>query len=324
MSAISCIILAGGESKRFGEDKAFFNFNGKSFLERALDAASEISGDIVICVRGEDKIKGCFAEAEKVAKKRAEAGKPNLIPKIIADDKDCGFKGPLKGIYSSIKILKGELTLVMECDAPFFNFYAAAELIRKLESEKVDAVVPLWPDSTVEPLLACYKTKKTAGILEILNNYALNLKEHFLFTDSVNISRLLPSVYYYNIFDMAKNNSDLKAELFININSKKDLEKYGRNEKIFNKGGSKSVKIRKANRFFDLKNPADKPYGILANALYCWWVYAKTGNFIYFRKAFGYFKKDAFTYRVNGLNFMGDKIINLLPDPLGIVRAKNK
>lgn len=322
MNAISCIILAGGESKRFGEDKPFFNFNGKSFLERALEAATEISGDIVICVRGEDKIKDCFAEAKSIAKKRAEAGKRSLIPEIIADDKYCGFKGPLKGIYSSIKILKGKLTLVMECDAPFFNPKAAKELIKKLEAEKVDAVIPMWPDSTVEPLLACYKTKETARILEILNHYALNLKEHFLFTDSVNISRFLSSVYYYNIFDMVKNNPDLKAESFININSKKDLEKCGRNEKIFNEGGSKSVKIRKANRFFDLKNPADKPYGILANALYCWWVYAKTGNFIYLKKSFEYFKKDGIMYRDNELNFMGDKILNLLPDPLGTLRIK--
>ena len=322
MNAISCIILAGGESKRFGEDKTFFNFNGKSFLERALDAATEISGDIIICVRGEDKIKDCLAEAKNVAKKRAETGKRSLIPEIIADDKYCGFKGPLKGIYSSIKILKGKLTLVMECDAPFFNFDAASELIKKLEAEKVDAVIPMWPDSTVEPLLACYKTKETARILEILNHYALNLKEHFLFTDSVNISRFLSSVYYYNIFDMVKNNPDLKAESFININSKKDLEKCGGNEKISNEGGSKSVKIRKANRFFDLKNPADKPYGILANALYCWWVYAKTGNFIYLKKSFEYFKKDCIMYRDNELNFMGDKILNLLPDPLGMLRIK--
>ena len=322
MNVISCIILAGGKSKRFGEDKAFFNFNGKSFLERALDAATEISGDIVICVRREDKIKDCLAEAKNIAKKRAEAGKRSLIPEIIADDKYCGFKGPLKGIYSSIKILKGKLTLIMECDAPFFNFDAARELIKKLGAEKVDAVIPMWPDSTVEPLLACYKTKETARILEILNHYALNLKEHFLFTDSVNISRFLPSVYYYNIFDMVKNNPDLKAESFININSKKDLEKCGSNEKISNEGGLKSVKIRKANRFFDLKNPADKPYGILANALYFWWVYAKTGNFIYLKKSFEYFKKDSIMYRDNELNFMGDKILNLLPDPLGMLRIK--
>ncbi len=314
--SISCIILAGGDSKRFGEDKIFFNFNGKSFLERALDAAMEIADDIVICVTEEDKIKDYLAEAENIAEKRAEAGKKSLMPKIITDDKNCGFKGPLKGIYSSIKILRGKLALVMECDAPFFNFDAARELIKKLESEKVSAVVPIWPDSTVEPLLACYKIKETKRILDIFNNYALNFKEYFLFTDSVNIARLLSSVYYYDIFDMVKKNPGLKAESFININSKKDLEKYGRNEKIFNEGRSKSVKIRKANRFFDLKKPADKPYGILANALYYWWVYAKTGNFIYLKKSFKYFKKDGIMYYNHELNFMGDKILNILPNPL--------
>ncbi|MHB1601805.1 MAG: molybdenum cofactor guanylyltransferase, partial [bacterium] len=265
MNTISSIILAGGESKRFGEDKSFFNFQGKSFIERALNAAMEISGDIVICVREEEKIKNYLDYVENIIKKREKAGKRRLMPQIIADDKNCGFKGPLKGIYSSLKILKGKSAIVMECDAPFFNFDAARELIKKLELEKVNAVVPLWPDSTVEPLLACYKIKETGFILEILNNYALNLKEHFLFTDSVNISRLLSSVYYYNIFDMIKNNTDLRAEFFININSKKDLERYGRNKKISDEGRSKSVKIRKANRFFDLKNPSGKPYGILAN-----------------------------------------------------------
>ncbi len=324
MNETSSIILAGGESKRFGEDKIFFDFRGKSFLERALDVATEIGGDIVICVRENDKIRKYFTETKKILKKREQAGKKIVMPQIISDDKDCGFRGPLKGIYSSIKVLKGKTALVMECDAPFFNFEAARELIKKLKLEQVNAVVPMWSDSTVEPLLACYRTKETTLILKILNNYALNLKEHFLFTDAVNILRLLSSVYYYNIFDMMKNNSNLKAELFININSKKDLEEYGCNEKINNKGVSKSVKIRKSNRFFNLKDPAGKPYGILANALYFWWVYAKTGNFIYLKKSFEYFKKDSLVYRNNELHFMGNKILNLLPDPFEVLRIKNK
>jgi molybdopterin-guanine dinucleotide biosynthesis protein A len=315
---ISCIILAGGESKRFGEDKAFFNFEGTSFIERALDVAMEISGDIVICGREESKMQDYRAEAKNAVKKRLEAGKKNLMPEIIVDDKNCGFKGPLKGIYSSIKILKGELILVMECDAPFFNAEAARELIKRAKSENVNAVVPLWPDSTVEPLLACYKRKQTAFILDMLNNYALNLKEYFLFNDSVNILRFLPSVYYYNIIDMVKANKNLKADAFINMNSKKELETYMHNKKISHKGGSKSVKIKKMNRFYDLKNPKNEPYGILAKALYYWWIYAKTKNYIYLGKSFECFKKDSFLYLGNGLNFMGNKIIKLLPDPYNI------
>ncbi len=315
MDKISCIVLAGGESKRFGENKAFFNFNGKSFIERAIDTASQISDDIIISVRKEENVKQYVYELKKIAKK-----KPLLV---MADDKSCGFKGPLKGIYTCIKQLKGKSVLIMECDAPLFNFTAASELIKKMEKEKVNAVVPLWSDSTVEPLLACYKIKKTLLILEMLNSYAINLKEYFLFTDSVNISRFLPSVFFYDILEIIKKNPELKIDSFININTGKDFEKYGKNISLFNKQkGLKSVKIRKANRFFDIKNPAGKPSGILANALYYWWIYAKTGNYIYFDRSIDYFIRDAYLYYENNLDFMGAKIIKSMPDPLRIFGAK--
>ncbi len=326
MDKTSCIILAGGESKRFGEDKAFFNFKGKSFLERALDTAMETCGDVAISVRDESRIKDYLAEAKSVVRKRAAAGKKNAMPKIIADagDNNCGFRGPLRGIYTSVNAVKGQYALVTECDAPFFNSNAAKELIEKLEEENVSAVVPLWPDSAVEPLLAVYKIKETVFVLEMLNNYALNLKEYFLFTDSVNIGRFLSSVYYYNIFEASKNNNFIKPEFFININSKKEIKAKNAGldaeaviaGKKHNGPGLKSVKIRKTNRFYDIKNPVNKPYGILARALYYWWVYAKTGNLIYFKKSFECFKKDGSIYDRNNLNFIGSKIVKTLQNTL--------
>jgi molybdopterin-guanine dinucleotide biosynthesis protein A len=311
MNDISCIILAGGESKRFGENKVFYDFNGKTFLERALDTAYEISEDIVISVRYENQIKFFIHEVKKIFKKKADFQKKSSYLRIIAD-KSCGFKGPLKGIYSSIGDLKGSTALIMECDAPFFNAAAAIELIKKIEIEKSDAVIPFWADSTVEPLLACYKIKKTSCLLETLNSYAINLKENFLFTDSVNIARFLPTVYYYGIFDIVKNNPGVKSKSFLNINSKEDFEKHSERMKKNSQNIAKSVKINKINKYFDLKNPINKPYGILAKALYYWWIYVKTGQFIYLKQSFECFKKDRMVYSKNKLNFMGDKILNLL------------
>jgi molybdopterin-guanine dinucleotide biosynthesis protein A len=301
MEKLSCIILAGGESKRFGENKAFFNFNGKSFIERAAETALKFNGDIIISAREKESAERYGNELKK---------KLNINPPVIADDKNCGFIGPLRGIYSCIKHIKGKYLLIMECDAPLFNFSAANELIKKMEKEKVNAVVPLWPDSTVEPLLGIYNTKKTAVILDMLNDYALNLGKNFPFMDSVNISRFLPSVYYYNILDIIRKNTDLKIEFFMNINSKEDIENYLAGKiNSYKKKYAKSVKIRKANRFFDVKNPSGKPSGILANALYYWWIYSKTGNYIYLKKSYGFFKKDADKYYEGGLDFMGGKLI---------------
>lgn len=307
---LSCIILAGGESKRFGEDKVFFKLDGFSFLERAVTTAAEVSGDIVICGREKNKTVGYYEEAEKALKNRKD-----LMPEIIADDKNCGLTGPARGIYSSLKALKGEYVMVMECDAPFFSAAPIKEMLKKAKSERAKAVVPLWPDSTVEPLLACYKRKDVLSVLEILNNYALNLGENFLFNDAVNILRLLPSVYYYGVLDMARDNPDIKAVNFINMNSKRDVEKYAGNKTIIagNKSALKSLKIKKANKFFDLKRPAGGPRGVMAKALYYWWVYAKTGNYIYLKKSLEYFGKDSLLYRNGGLDFMGEKIMKILP-----------
>ncbi len=314
MAKVSSIILAGGESKRFGENKAFINFDGKTFLERAVETALKLKGDTVISARDEENAKHYINELKK---------KLNVNLPVIIDDKKCGFVGPLRGIYSCIKSLKGKHVLVMECDAPLFNYSAANELIEKMEKEKVNAVIPLWPNSTIEPLLAVYNIKKTAAILDLLNDYALNLSKNFPFNDSVNISRFLSSVYYYNILDIIKKKRDLKIEFFMNINSKDDMQNYLEGKiNIDRKKYAKSTKIRKANKFFNIKNPSGKPVGILANALYNWWIYSKTGNYIYLKKSYAYFKKDGDKYYDSGLDFMGGKLIQTISRQMGLLNKE--
>lgn len=324
---LSCIILAGGESKRFGENKALFNFTGFTFIERALNVALDVSADVAISVREEMQIKEYSMAVDRIVKERRGKNKKEKFNlRLIPDDISCGFRGPVKGIFSSIKSLTGEFILVMECDAPFFNKEAARLLIGKANTEHVTAVAPLWPNSIVEPLLACYKRKDVVRILTMLNDYSLSLKEDFLFNDTINILRLLPSVYYYSILDMAKNNPDLPPYIFININSKQDLEKMTPDKKIFMayskflmKGNAKSVRIKRANNFFNFKNPKNEPYGIMAKALYYWWAYAITKNYIYLEKSIYFFKKDSAIYLKNGLDFMGNKLIKILPDLKNII-----
>lgn len=322
---VSCLILAGGESKRFGEDKALFDFDGFKFIERALNVALDVSNDVVISVREESKIKQYRTLTADITEKRYKKdrkGKPPNI-KLVSDDCRCGLRGPLKGIFSSVKDLSGSFVLIMECDAPFFNTEAAILLIDKIKTEPVRGVAPLWPNSVVEPLLSCYAIKDITRILTMLNDYSLALKDDFLFNDTVNILRLLPSVYYYSVIDIVKQGVKLKPDIFININSKKDLKSITRGKKILPayiaplmQGNAKSVRIKRVNRFFNIIKPDNKPYGNMAMALYYWWVYTLTGNLIYLKKSINLFEKDSAVYLKNGLNFMGDKLIKILPRPI--------
>lgn len=323
---VSCLILAGGESKRFGENKALFDYNGFTFIGRALNTALDVSADVVISVREKAQEEEYNIAIEKIVNERHKKNKRKEYNiRLIPDDAGCGLKGPAKGIFSSIGSLSGEFVFVMECDAPFFDAEVVKALIDKAKAEDVVVVAPLWPDSVVEPLLAYYAREDVARILTMLNDYSLSLKQDFLFNDAMNILRLLPSAYYYSISDMIKDRPNLSSRAFININDKKELEKITSDERLFSayprhslKRNAESVKIKKTNRFYDIKNPKDVPSGILAEAFYFWWVYSKTKNYMYLKKSFDFFKKDSSLYFANGLNFMADKIVRLLPDPYNI------
>ncbi|RZD16839.1 MAG: hypothetical protein EVJ46_00950 [Candidatus Acididesulfobacter guangdongensis] len=307
MDNISCLILAGGQSKRFGENKALYVFDGKSLFERVLETALKVADDIIISVRninnldefrcaliailnkiysGSDfaincksnvrykkelveiavaiqnaqdiqldnyiidgninrncgKIKNDLKNKKIHADKDADKNnrhvnrhnnKKYLNFKIIADadDKNSRLAGPLKGIFSCFNYLKNDYVLLLECDAPFFNFDCANILINKIQNgeggnyKNFDAVVPMWSDSTIEPLLACYNRKKTLSILSMLNSYALNLANYddFIYNDAINIARFIGRVYYFYINDIIKENNRIKSEYFRNINDKDSL-----------------------------------------------------------------------------------------------------
>ena len=97
------VILAGGKSKRFGEDKSKVKLNGKTLLEHTLD-----------------KIKSKFNTIIIVSN--------NKIIKDYITIKDCidGQFGPLVGVLSAMKWIKKNnhsynWIITFPCDTPFFN-----------------------------------------------------------------------------------------------------------------------------------------------------------------------------------------------------------
>ena len=50
----TAIVLAGGESLRMGQDKAFIEFKGKSFIQRTLDTLKPLFNEIFIIAKKKD------------------------------------------------------------------------------------------------------------------------------------------------------------------------------------------------------------------------------------------------------------------------------
>ncbi len=97
------VVLAGGKSKRFGEDKTKAKFNNKTLLEHTLD-----------------KIKSKFNKIIIVSN--------NKYLKDYTTISDCieGQLGPLVGVLSAMKWVKKnnypyEWVATFPCDTPFFN-----------------------------------------------------------------------------------------------------------------------------------------------------------------------------------------------------------
>ena len=97
------VVLAGGKSKRFGEDKSKVKLNGKTLLDHTLD-----------------KIKSKFNKILIVSN--------NNITKDYITIKDCivGQLGPLAGVLSAMKWVKKnnysyKWIITFPCDTPFFS-----------------------------------------------------------------------------------------------------------------------------------------------------------------------------------------------------------
>jgi molybdenum cofactor guanylyltransferase len=186
MMNITAIILAGGQSKRMGTEKALLPYLGKPLINYSIDLAL------------------CFTENIIISTNRDELrslGFP-VVPDIYP------VKAPLAGIHSGLKFSITDWNLVLTCDMPNVSPQLINYLISKLENE-TELVLP-GHDGYIEPLCGFYHRNL---IPCIESNFGKN-KLSPLDLLELETHRI---IQLGNVFD-----EDLSA-IFKNINEKKDL-----------------------------------------------------------------------------------------------------
>jgi molybdopterin-guanine dinucleotide biosynthesis protein A len=134
------IILAGGENRRMGTDKAFLEIDGKPLVEHILTVFSTLFVSTIVVTNTPERY-------------------GNYDVEVTNDALD--IRGPLTGIYSGLLRSTDEYNFVAACDMPYLN-PSLISYMGKIAAGQ-DAVVPQF-DGFLEPLHAVYRR----GIIPIM------------------------------------------------------------------------------------------------------------------------------------------------------------
>ncbi|UTB80096.1 molybdenum cofactor guanylyltransferase MobA [Staphylococcus carnosus] len=109
---MKAIILAGGQSERFGAPKAFAEIDGKMFYEQIITVLDSMNMFNEIIISSNETLASEFKGA-----------------RVIVDDSEHKNKGPLSGIYSVMKQdFESELFFVISVDTPLITAKAISQL----------------------------------------------------------------------------------------------------------------------------------------------------------------------------------------------------
>jgi molybdopterin-guanine dinucleotide biosynthesis protein A len=186
---ISCIILAGGEGKRLGNDKAFLTIGSQVLIEGIVEKMAQIGDEVIIVTDFPQKYR--YLEVWLVG---------DVYP----------GKGALGGIYSGLKAAHSHHSLVVACDMPFLDLRLLRYMI--LLSPGQDVVIPRIGGLT-EPLHAIYSKGCLQPIERVLTSGGRRIIDFF------------PEVRVRYVEEQEVKLLDPQCLSFFNINTPADLEK---------------------------------------------------------------------------------------------------
>jgi molybdopterin-guanine dinucleotide biosynthesis protein A len=192
----SAVILVGGEARRAnGQEKYFFTYEGKTFIDRLIESLTLVVDEIILVARDPEQCKR-FSAIKGV--------------RCITDIRP--GTGPIGGLHAGTLAAHGDLIFVSACDMPCVDPQVIAHLFNRIDS--YDAAIPSWNPEMLEPLHAVYRRTALIGYLEDHDSLSLRTMVRELNT------------LYVPIEEIQAIDHELKT--FTNINKIEDLERINR------------------------------------------------------------------------------------------------
>jgi len=139
------IVLAGGLSKRLGQDKCLKELVGKPLIAHVLDRVASVADEKIVVAGSNDQ----QGRLSSVLGQRA----------IVVTDKYADHS-PLIGALTAFEFVSAEHALLLPCDAAFVSTEIASLLLDLCAGRS--AAIPRWPDGKIEPLQAAYNVKSAS------------------------------------------------------------------------------------------------------------------------------------------------------------------
>ena len=186
---ITGVILAGGQSRRMGFNKAEAEMHGESMLIRMIDKLKDLTPTIVVS--------------------SGAVNYPNIPwPQIPDEYADCG---PLGGIYSVLKVSNTSLNLVVSCDIPLVSISLLKYIVASAEESDAIITVPVDQDGQIHLTCAVYRKEVLPFLENQLHVHAFKMKD---------LLELVPVEY----IKISREHPLYNEHAFMNVNSPSNLE----------------------------------------------------------------------------------------------------
>jgi len=189
------IVLSGGTSTRFGQEKGLVMLNDESMVSRVVGTMRTLADEVVVAV--------AHGRTEEYA---------SVLPEdtaVIEDER--GGIGPLHGLTTAMRVARGDYVVVSPCDTPLLRPEMCNAVVDHGKSK--DGAVPCVR-GYLEPLHACYHRKTCLDAFEqTVASGRRRPKDAFHMLDLATVDEACIRRF------------DPHLESFINVNTQEDLAK---------------------------------------------------------------------------------------------------
>ena len=159
-SNLSCVILAGGRSRRMGKDKALLSLpDGQSLLSQTVEVARSLSPHILISTPWPERYQAALSSPQ-----------PPAVQWIVDEQ----AAGPLVGFLQAWSYIKTDWCLLLACDLPNLNAQVLRQWWEWLAAQDASSFEPsasLAPGSKGwEPLCGYYHCRCDRAIAKHLES----------------------------------------------------------------------------------------------------------------------------------------------------------